>query len=81
MLLATSLAAMFAAASPLAHSLEGPEVRVRPCADGPGLFVDGRRVAPWMVSVRDGSRSRPVTKDWTRLEFTARPQSDRRRCQ
>ena len=81
MLLATSLAAMLAAASPLAHSSEGPEVRVRPCADGPGLFVDGRRVAPWMFSVRDGSRSRPVTKDWTRLEFTARPQSDRRRCQ
>ena len=80
MFLATSLAILLAAA-PLAHPPEGPEVRVRPCADGPGLFVDGRRVAPWMFSVRDGSRSRPVTKDWTRLEFTARPQSDRRRCQ
>ena len=81
MLLATGLAVLLASASSASCPAIGPEVRVRPCADGPGLFVDGRRVAPWMFSVRDGSRSRPVTKDWTRLEFTARPQSDRRRCQ
>ena len=59
----------------------GPEVRVRPCADGPGLFVEGRRVTPWMLSCRDGTRSKPVTNDWTRYEFIVRPESDLSRCQ
>lgn len=58
-----------------------PELRVRKTADGVGLFLNGRRIEPWLFSGRDGTRSKPVSSDWTRCEFVTRSETDRARCQ
>ena len=81
MLLAICAAVLSAAACLGGTAAVEPEVRVRQCADGPGLFIDGRRTVPWMFSCRDGTRSRPVSNGWTRCSFRVRPDSDRARCQ
>ena len=64
-----------------ATAVAEPEVRVRKTPDGVGLFVDGRRTVPWMFSGRDGTRSKPVTPEWTRQTLVAEPGTDRAACQ
>ena len=58
-----------------------PEVRVRRTSDGVGLFINGRRVEPWMFSGRDGTRSKSVGKEWTKYTLFTKSETDRARCQ